>query len=350
LAKLARAAEECQICRDLVGLEAFSDALIGMGSEPARSIGQYYRALVVKRFEHGDIAESERILIECSAGLPPHYRSRALLSHANSAGLNGNRDDAARLFVESWRAGMKNDFCDLKTVVSAARFLAFWRATDGGAASALDSLDGLFPMVRAAARIYPFLYYDHLDTTAFVAGMLGRWQEAKRMSDIVVTAPMASSYPNWREHHRRISREVGRRSSIVVPAGAGFREAPAIRERVTLARTAGSTTSRGLSRTSEGDPQGGRVLSIAEWKASREGHSQERQEGRSPAAGSLREKKARILALLMARDLNEAEADEIYLSLELGDRQRAIVDFVVENCYDEAIVTKALQCIEGNRR
>jgi hypothetical protein len=45
LARLARAAEECHIRRNLAGLEAFSDALMGMEWEPTRSIGHYYRAL-----------------------------------------------------------------------------------------------------------------------------------------------------------------------------------------------------------------------------------------------------------------------------------------------------------------
>ncbi|HEY6333671.1 MAG TPA: hypothetical protein VI756_30415, partial [Blastocatellia bacterium] len=153
LKNLARAAEECHLRRDFVGLEILSDAMIGADREPERSVGQYYRALVVKRLGKGDIAGSENILFQCSGGLPAQYRSRALMAHAGSARLVGNRDEATRLFIEAWRAGMKNDFCDPKTVVSAARFLNYWRAADGGARKALENLYDMLPMVRTAARI-----------------------------------------------------------------------------------------------------------------------------------------------------------------------------------------------------
>ncbi|HEY6332187.1 MAG TPA: hypothetical protein VI756_22860 [Blastocatellia bacterium] len=376
LAKLARAAEECHVRRDFTALEILGDAMIGTDREPERSVGQYYRSLVVKRLGDGDVAESERLLVECSPGLPAQYRPRTLMAHAHAAGLVGNRDDAVRLFIKAWRAGIKNDFCDLKTVVSAARFLNYWRATDGGARKALENLHDLLPMVRTAARIYPFLYYDHLDTMAYVAGMLGKWQEAKQMSDVVMTAPMAGAYPNWREHHEIFSKEALRRKSTIVVPDSRLFEAGGIAHKEAdtspLPEQAVDPEQEPDRRRPEpeaeefGEPN---IVSLAKWKAAHGLAAADGSEDQCEApaehigepcpyqprrlaveAAPLRGMRDKILSLLMESEFTFEEADHIYASLPGCQRQMAVLDLIVRSCFQEEIVAGALEYLEANRR
>lgn len=319
-ATAARAAEECHIRRDFRELEILGNTMIEICREPYRAVGHYYLALVA-RLGSGNLAGSEQMLVECSPGLPAQYMSRALMAHAHSAFLVGDRAGAARLLMEAWRAGVKNDFCDPKTVVSAARFLNYWRAADGGARKALENLYDMLPMVRTAARIYPFLYYDHLDTMAYVAGMLERWQEAKQMSDVVMTAPMAAAYPNWREHHAMFTRNAGRHRSTVLIMGAPQSGARAPDQ-------------------PEVDQPRASVVNIAEWKSSRAPANT------APLPGSVRDKKRRFLNWVTQRGISEEEALAIFTAAPLSDKGAAVIDLVLR-C--EELIDPALTILLASR-
>ena len=308
--RLARVAEQCQAARDLAGLSTLSSVLRGLGWEPAVSVGNYYRALVVKRFNYGgvgvgDIAESERILAEECPSLPPNYRSRALMAHANSAGLMGHKDEAARLFLESWKAGQCNNFCDPKTVLSAARFLAFWLASDGSPQRAIDNLDGMMSMVITASRTYPFLYYNHLDTTAFVLGIAGRWRAAEKISRTVMAAPMLGAYPEWTANYAEISRK------------AFTRGAASVRRHAHGGSAVQAT-----------------VTSIADWKAKKEKKS-------VTAAQSIGDKKARFLGILAKRGLSSTELSRLLDDVPWEARHDALISWVV-TCADEVLLDSVL--------
>jgi hypothetical protein len=292
-AVLLRAAEECHLGREWDALTRISDILIGVG-DPLASIGQYYRALIVKRLGNGDVHESQRILDACSESLPAQYRSRSLLASAANAEHLGDRDASECLYLEAWRAGASNEFCDPKTVVSAGRILAYWMAAGGETSRALSSLDSILPLVKLASKVYPFVYYDYLGTTAVVLELAGRIQDAKAASDIVVGSPIASAYPNWTENHQRISRKLRRRDFVSVNSA------------------------------DDGATARGSLVSLSEWK-----------EGRKAAAPlsvlpeTVNEKRRSFLGSVMERELSQAEASAIFDSSPCSERLALVVEMVL---------------------
>ncbi|HEY6330433.1 MAG TPA: hypothetical protein VI756_13940 [Blastocatellia bacterium] len=303
LRDLTAATEWHLLWRNFDSVEVLAKALQGTEWGTAVSIGSYYRS-VVFRVREGDIDGSEKLLTEYSAGLPSCYRSRALCSHGGIAEARGDRAEAARLYLESWRAGMKNDLCDVVSVLRAAAYLAYWRAVDGGrgqASASLQSLYDMMPVVKRASQSWPHLYFNHLDTTAFVAGMLGKWDEAKRMSDVAVTAPMINSYPNWRRHHEMFSRKASRRKSIIVLPAADRPMAP------------------------------GSVINMAEWKDRRAVQPA----GAAVTLSTPDEKRRAFVEWLIERRISPADASSIFCAAPWSAQMEAVIKLVFK--YDQTL-------------
>jgi hypothetical protein len=330
LHRLAGVAEDCHIRRDFASLEGLSNLLVNAKDTAARSIGLYYRAMIVKRLGKGDLDESNRILDACSAGLPPAYRSRELMARAANAAHRGDRFTEIGLYVESLAAGKGNGLCDPKTVASAGRILAYWKAIEGDCAAALANLDSIFSFVTAASRLYPFLYYDHLDTTSMVLGKMGRWVEAKAISDIVIKAPMLSSYPNWSRNRSEIIGNLGIRR--IIPLVALPTAEPGF-----------------MSRTADPGSKPSNVLSFSSWKK-----APRAPEGGAPlptdlSSLSLSQKKKQFLELVTERELTNGEAELLLGGIPWQAKLQAVFDYIIAGRSSGEVIDSALRSFPGSR-
>jgi tetratricopeptide (TPR) repeat protein len=194
-----RAVEEgCQLLLNLP---------LGRGYE---SVGRYYQALCIYR--RGRFIEA-RVLLEKMAGdLPLQFRAKALLAIATTHYESGDLQSCLLLNVEASRAATSSHLRDPQTFVRSQRHLAVLKSIDGDHPGALTDLERLLPLARALGRWQPYSYFVTLNSLAVELMEVGRLEEARNASQIVLTSRFASAYPEWRETRDEIELR-GRRAS-----------------------------------------------------------------------------------------------------------------------------------------
>jgi hypothetical protein len=87
---------------------------------------------------------------------------------------------------------------------------------DGNHRGALALLENLFPFAHATRSSQPHVYYDYMNSLAVELCEVGRLEEAKNVSQIVLASPFAHAYPEWRETREDIELRGYRRSRATV--------------------------------------------------------------------------------------------------------------------------------------
>jgi len=166
------------------------------------SVGRYYQALCIYR--RGQPTEA-RVLLEKVAGeLPLRFRARALLAVAATYHDGGDLKSFLLLNVEASRAATSSDLRDLQTFVRSQRHLAMLKSMEGDHRGALSDLENVLPLARAVGRWQPHLIYEHLNSFAIELCEVGRLEEARNVSRIVLASPFADAYPESRETQEEI--------------------------------------------------------------------------------------------------------------------------------------------------
>ena len=99
-------------------------------------IGQYYRALVIKR--QGRFAEARTLLERVVEDAPLRYRARAMLTIGAAFYDNADFHSALPLYIEANRAAAHNNWCDPLTAVISRRMIAVLKSLNGDHRGALD--------------------------------------------------------------------------------------------------------------------------------------------------------------------------------------------------------------------
>ena len=184
--------------RKLDVIEQVSQMLINLPlSRGYQSIGCYYHSFNLRR--EGRLAEARALLERVADDIPHWYRGRAIMS---LAGLNFDCRDfhsALPLYVEAGRTATDREWRDPFTSATTQRMIAILKSTDGNHRGALADLERMSPLVCEVRRSEPYIYYEHLNSLAMELGAVGRLEEAKNVSRIVIASPFAPAYPEWRE-------------------------------------------------------------------------------------------------------------------------------------------------------
>ena len=184
-------------------IEQVSQVLIKLlvGGE-CEGLGRYYEALCLH--QKGRFVEA-RALLECVAGrVPQRYRARILLAISATFGESGDSESFLSSCVDASHAAACPDCQDSRTFVISERNIAVLKSLDGDHRGALSDLEKLFPLARTLGRWQPYLYYEHLNSLSVELMEVGRLEEARNASQIVVASPFASAYPEWRETREEI--------------------------------------------------------------------------------------------------------------------------------------------------
>jgi hypothetical protein len=199
-------------------IEQVSQVLINLPlSRDYQSIGCYYHSFNLRR--EGRLAEARALLERVADDIPHWYRGRAIMS---LAGLNFDCHDfhsALPLYVEAGRTATDREWRDPFTSATTQRMIAILKSTDGNHRGALADLERMSPLVCEVRRSEPYIYYEHLNSLAIELGAVGRLEEAKNVSQIVLASPFAPAYPEWRETREEIELRGRRASRSVVAFG-----------------------------------------------------------------------------------------------------------------------------------
>jgi hypothetical protein len=77
--------------------------------------------------------------------------------------------------------------------------VAYINSEEGNHRDALALLEKLFPLALHVRSSQPYVYYDYMNGLAVELCEVGRLEEARNISQIVLASPFAPAYPEWRE-------------------------------------------------------------------------------------------------------------------------------------------------------
>lgn len=163
---------------------------------PFDQVGKYYEAVYLYR---NNQYEKARIILENVAEYAPsRYRSKALLSLSAVEETLGNFEEALRLRAASCSLD------DPLTFIEAQRGIAVLRSFEGSHDHAIKHLESLLPIVRIASKAVPMIYPMHLNSLAIELSEVGRMEEAKQVSNILLASPYFDCFPEVGETVREI--------------------------------------------------------------------------------------------------------------------------------------------------
>jgi tetratricopeptide (TPR) repeat protein len=201
--RLIQLAEHAYGLRDMKTLQETSELLANSPIAGARQIGQYYRALVIKR--DGRAEEAQVLFERVADNAPLGYRARAIQTLGVIHHEQGHLDDALRLYVEASRAASLERQPALLTDLLVHLQIPVIKACAGDHQGALEYLERVSPLVRLVANQQPSYFYFYQNALAVELAELGRIAEAEAASAIALASPFAPAYPEWSETREEIA-------------------------------------------------------------------------------------------------------------------------------------------------
>jgi len=194
---------------------------------------------------------------------PPRYRARALISLGANSFYKGDYGFALSAYREASRFVSHSGLLDPYATVHTQKMVAVINSLEGNHRNALALLENLFPLTRSMRSWHPHAYYDYMNSLAVELCEVGRLEEAKNVSQIVIVSPLAAAYPEWRETREEIELRGHRAPRSVVAFTQRLPEAGNV---VRLPAPEIDDSARTLESV-PGDPKpSGRVLSLLDWK------------------------------------------------------------------------------------
>ena len=149
-------------------------------------IGQYYLVWCDCR-ESAFKAEALERLAEQTRT----YKAKVLSSRAFIEGCQNKMEAALYFYNEAMKASrVISDYINIKLGVAQVKGL------EGFHQSALNDLETLIPIIR---YVEPRLFFNTLNSYATELGEVGRLYEARNVSRLVLSSPLAYAYPEWQQ-------------------------------------------------------------------------------------------------------------------------------------------------------
>jgi hypothetical protein len=182
-----RLVKEIELARALRQADKVKELGVVLSNIPVKEyqlIGQYYLGW----HTHRTGGDAQRVFEEVF-DRSKTYRARALMSLAAVDAINGDLDAEMNCFTEGLKVAK-----DLPTQLDIYRGIAIVKAKEGCHQSAVKDLEAITPLLR---HVSPDVYYNCLNSLAVELGEVGRVQEAKHISNLVLTCPFLDAYPEW---------------------------------------------------------------------------------------------------------------------------------------------------------
>ncbi len=281
-------------------------------SRDSRSIGRYYHSFTLRR--EGQVVEARTLLDRLAGEVPYRYTGRVIMSLAGLVFDSGDFSSALPLYMEAGRAAAATERCDLFTLTQVQRQIAVLKSIDGDHMGAVAHLENLGAIARISGSQQPSLWFDYLNSLAVELCAVGRLEEAKNISRIVVASPFASAYPEYRETRDEIELRGWRAPRSVVAlsqitAGAASSQATASASPIPAPSEGGNLVRLPVANRDDGRAaveasparQPARVLSLQEWKEKMAKQSN----------GDPQDKKPRSQATAKAKEIRLEEMEKL---------------------------------------
>ncbi|MEK6299094.1 MAG: hypothetical protein AABO41_00100 [Acidobacteriota bacterium] len=162
-----------------------------------RSVGLFYQTLGMSGGTENAIKARlfERLADEASG----RYRVKALLALGAGSITSSDRKAALFFLQEAMQLMTRDKAADLVTALWVNKGTAVVTGNHGDHQGALAGLQALYPLARTAGRMDAVAYPDYLNSLAVELGEVGRLEEARRVSQMILASPLAPAYPEWTE-------------------------------------------------------------------------------------------------------------------------------------------------------
>jgi len=209
-------AEEAHVFRRMDVLEQISQMLVRLPRQQYEDVGHYYEAVCIQKLGWGDLSRAAEIITPIAERGPQPYRARALISLGANSINRGDSQSALSRYSEASCLASRSMFADPYIILHTQKMFSFIIGGDGDHRRASASLESLFPLANSIRSSYPHAYYDYLNSLAVELCEVGRLEEARNISQIVLASPFAPAYPEWSETNDEIARRSRRASRSVV--------------------------------------------------------------------------------------------------------------------------------------
>jgi tetratricopeptide (TPR) repeat protein len=184
--RLVKATETAQAFRQIEMVEELALLLSNFPLKEFRLIGQYYRGWCMYRSGREARGIFEEVLEKSET-----YKAKALMTIGALEAKTGNFESELKYFIEALKHSDS-----IATSIKILRGIAASKAKEGYHKHALKDLERIAPYFSYAYLQTP---YDCWNSYAVELLEVGRIQEARNISNIVLASSYAFAYPEWRE-------------------------------------------------------------------------------------------------------------------------------------------------------
>lgn len=317
--RLVAFADHAYVLRRTETVERVSRVLLSLPlADRYESVGRYYQALSIGR--RGNVAEAMGLLEGVAEHGPPRFRAKAMMSLGAFSHRLRDFGPALQFFLEAGRVARHVDQFDPLLTYGTHKMIAALKGEDGDHRRSLDDLERIFPLARIAGRDYPPLLSDYLNSYAVELAAVGRIEEARKVSEIVLASPYSPRYPEWRETRDEIALKVRGASPAVVAFNRSVAETANV-VRLRYAYSAKSNAATVSSASQAGEPA--RVIDFQQWTKKHMSISKEPSKAKFKrlTAEQLREltpgqKRARLLKLIYDLQPDDEELRKMIAAIE----------------------------------
>lgn len=175
-----------------------------------------YYSIPLQPSSPADLDETRQRLLRGLGDVETLYASRIVLKLGQTHDRWGDPQEALRYYAEAAKAATKTDAL---VTAQAALNIAIIRSDLGDHIGALREMNRLWPVIGLVCRIYPQLYYTHLNNLAVVLNRAGRIEESRRAIACALSSPLAHRFPEWRETEREIEEAATQEPRERAPTG-----------------------------------------------------------------------------------------------------------------------------------
>ena len=189
--RLIRLAEQAHAFRQFNRVRECGQVLSNIPIKGYQAVGHYYIALAANSRGNGDLDKDRKMFEVVIDDAPDPYKAKTLLSLGAVALRARDYQSHLRYLVETAKASK-----DVSTTVRAQLGVVIYKSVEGFHQRALADLENLYRLARHAQ---PIVFFDYLNSLAVELGEVGRKDEARNVSRIVLASPFAFAYPEWLE-------------------------------------------------------------------------------------------------------------------------------------------------------
>ncbi|MFP5265657.1 MAG: hypothetical protein ACLGJB_27555 [Blastocatellia bacterium] len=206
--RLIQLGEQAHAFRQFDRVKEIGQILFNFPLKQYSSIGVYFLGVALNSCGNGNQNEAKKMFELVTDTAPDKYKAKAILSLA-AVSFNTKAYDAALYFYnETIKATPLSS-----SSIHAARTIAVLKGMEGRHNAAVKDLENYYPLIKYAA---PHVYFDYLNSYAVELGAVGRIDEARNVSRIVLASPFAPAYPEWQDTHADLNLKQKRRSTVTV--------------------------------------------------------------------------------------------------------------------------------------